>query len=79
MLFLYSRKTQFMALLCWCVAVVVMFAFITGQHPFWLGSAASDFESDKTQAHLDTPLKQPAPEPEPKPAPPPPAPPSPAI
>jgi hypothetical protein len=81
MLFLYSRKTQFIALLCWCVAVLAMFAVITGQHPFWLGSAASGFESDKTQAQLDTPLQRPATSTEPKPAPPQeakPAPPSPA-
>jgi hypothetical protein len=40
MIFLYSRKSQFMLLLCWLIGMTVTYVQITGERPLWLVKAA---------------------------------------
>lgn len=52
MIFLYSRKSQLVLLLCWLIGMTVMYVQITGERPLWLAKASERIVDHAQKARL---------------------------
>ena len=70
MIVLYSRKSQFVLLLCWLIGMSYVYVQITGERPLWLAKAGEGVLDRPQQARLGQmpELPEPAPPSEPEPA-----------
>ena len=75
MIFLYSRKSQFVLLLCWLIGMAVMYAQVTGERPLWLVKAEERVADGNQKVRLGhvpelrVQAAAPSPAPAPQPAP----------
>lgn len=71
MIFLYSRKSQFVLLLCWAVGMLILYVQTTGEHPVWLAAAEKQISDHSQKARLGRAPQKTAPVSEVAPSPPP--------
>jgi hypothetical protein len=69
MIFLYSRKLQFVLLLCWLAGMTAMYVQITGERPLWLAKASERIVERGQKARLGHMPEMSAPVPQPAPVP----------